>query len=614
MSVRSRPATWFELLVPREDLSRTLALLASTRTVQLETQSRSIARGALPQLRESLDEFREAQRKYAAYWPAPRLEAGGTPREPQRILNDALAQLRAWQSEAHPLVAELQSARARREELAQAAELLSASAGRLPGLARLAGAGPQLRSCAFRLEPGDWPETLPAGVLVQRIADRRHSYLVAVGASADIVALEEALLARKARRIVLPAPPAGAPADRAALEEQVASIDALAAEQRAALERVTAKHRLAQVLGDFAFVDWYARQVPELAATEHFAWVTGWTLEPDAQALDRRLEAAGIAHLLHLPPHPEGLEPPVMLRNPAWVRPFELFARLLGTPGLSEADPSLVVAIIAPLVFGFMFGDVGQGFVLLVAGLLLRRRYPALALLVPGGIASMLFGVLFGSVFAREDLIHPLWLAPLEEPLRVLGVTLGLGVAIVLLGLALDALQQHWMGRAARWCASKAGMVVAYVGVLLAFRNPAALWIAAGGAAWFVAGHAACAPAGLRLARIGPATGEFLESALQIGVNTLSFLRVGAFALAHCGLSAAIVGLSSAPSSRAGALLVLVLGNIFVIVLEGMVAGIQTTRLVLFEFFVRFLRGAGRAFQPLPEIGLHHSSPKERFP
>lgn len=612
MSVRSRPAAWFELLVPREELSRTLALLAGTRAVQLETYSRTVARGALPELDASLAEFRDLQRRYSAYWPAPRLESGGPPREPQRILDDALAQLRAWHAQAHPLVAELQAALARHAEIEHTAELVEASAGRLPRLTQLACAGPHLRSCAFRLEPRDWPKELPAGALVQRIDAGRHCFLVAVGLAAEIAALEDSLLAHKARRVALPRLSEDGASERAMLTEMIAATDSHVRTLRDSLERLAAEHRLERVLGDFAFADWYASQVPQLAGTEHFAWVTGWTRQSDAQPLEQRLQAADVPHLLQFPSPPEGLEPPVTLRNPRWVRPFELFPRLLGTPSLSEADPSLLVAIIAPLVFGFMFADVGQGLVLLAAGLLLRRRFPLLALLVPGGVASIVFGVLFGSVFAREDLIHPLWFGPLEDPLLILAVTLGFGAAIVLLGLALDALQQHWAGRGARWCASKGGLVAFYVGLLLAVVDASALWIAGVGAVWFVVGHIACATAGSRLARIGPAIAEFLESALQVTVNTVSFLRVGAFALAHCGLSVAITGLASATSSRTLALVVLVLGNAFVITLEALVAGIQTTRLVLFEFFVRFLRGAGREFKPLPEIDIVASSSQER--
>jgi V/A-type H+-transporting ATPase subunit I len=82
-------------------------------------------------------------------------------------------------------------------------------------------------------------------------------------------------------------------------------------------------------------------------------------------------------------------------------------------------------------------------------------------------------------------------------------------------------------------------------------------------------------------------------------VNTVSFARVGAFALAHAGLSVAVTGVAEA-SGAIGYWIVLVLGNLLILVLEGLVVGIQTTRLLLFEFFVRFLEGTGRAFRPLP--------------
>ncbi|MEP6884825.1 MAG: ATPase, partial [Gammaproteobacteria bacterium] len=102
-----------------------------------------------------------------------------------------------------------------------------------------------------------------------------------------------------------------------------------------------------------------------------------------------------------------------------------------------------------------------------------------------------------------------------------------------------------------------------------------------------------------RLRRLGVSLGEALETLLQLFVNTLSFVRVGAFALAHAGLAAAVFALAGGISARPIALLALALGNALLIVIEGLVVGIQTTRLVLFEFFIRFLRGSGRPFLPL---------------
>jgi V/A-type H+/Na+-transporting ATPase subunit I len=95
------------------------------------------------------------------------------------------------------------------------------------------------------------------------------------------------------------------------------------------------------------------------------------------------------------------------------------------------------------------------------------------------------------------------------------------------------------------------------------------------------------------------AIGHLLESGMQILVNTLSFARVGAFALAHSSLSVAVVTMADSAPLWA-AILIMVLGNVVIILLEGLVVSIQTTRLVLFEFFNRFLRGTGRVFRPLP--------------
>jgi V/A-type H+-transporting ATPase subunit I len=148
------------------------------------------------------------------------------------------------------------------------------------------------------------------------------------------------------------------------------------------------------------------------------------------------------------------------------------------------------------------------------------------------------------------------------------------------------------------WWQSGAGLLLCYVALLGALAEPWLLVAAVAGAVWFVAGRAISAGRH-RLAAAGEALTEFLESVLQILVNTLSFVRVGAFALAHAGLSLAVVGVAEAPASLVGMAVVLVLGNALIIVLEGLIVGIQTTRLVLFEFFIRFLRAEGRPFRPL---------------
>jgi V/A-type H+-transporting ATPase subunit I len=121
-------------------------------------------------------------------------------------------------------------------------------------------------------------------------------------------------------------------------------------------------------------------------------------------------------------------------------------------------------------------------------------------------------------------------------------------------------------------------------------------WVAVAGLVWYLAGAFL-----VHRALIGglAAIGHLLESGMQILANTLSFARVGAFALAHSSLSVAVVTMADSAPLWA-AILIMVLGNVVIILLEGLVVSIQTTRLVLFEFFNRFLRGTGRVFRPLP--------------
>ena len=129
------------------------------------------------------------------------------------------------------------------------------------------------------------------------------------------------------------------------------------------------------------------------------------------------------------------------------------------------------------------------------------------------------------------------------------------------------------------------------------------LWAVAAGFGWYLLGSVLAAPAS-RLSRLVSGAGQALETLLQLAINTISFVRVGAFALAHAGLGAAVIGLAgslgAATGARPAAWLMLAVGNALIIAIEGLVVGIQTTRLVLFEFFIRFLRVSGRAFRPLP--------------
>ena len=612
--LRPRACHWFELVTLRAALAPVLEALARTGTIELQTHEPRAAPLSIGDAAPLLQQFHDLARTCRSHWPAPSPGGGTQLSDPFATLNQRMAQLLAWRAEAEALIAAHERLQGQLRTLADLARLLQADPAALPQPALLAllaqaaqagrfGVAARLLAVAAPASALAWPSGVLA-LTVPPSGDKDDECFVVLVASEDSMpAIDEQCLALKARPIVWPADLGGSVAQaaadvarrRAAIEQQRTQIES----QLAALAQ---RHELARALADIEVVDWLLRHGGELAASAHLVWVTGWTTATDAGALCAPLHARGLRCVAQFPAPPAHAEPPSVLSNPPWVRAFEAFARLLGQPGRDEADPSWLVALVAPLLFGFMFGDVGQGALLCLAGWLLRRRAPMLVLLVPGGLMAMVFGLLFGTVFAREDLIPALWLHPLHHPLLVLAVGVALGAALLLAGLVLGALEAAWRFEARRWWASDAGLVLAYLGALAGVFEQQALWLVPAGALWFALGAMATA-AGPHLAALAGGLARFVELALQLLVNTVSFARVGAFALAHAGLSVAVVGAAEAAGGR-GYGIVLVLGNLFILGLEGLVVGIQTTRLLLFEFFIRFLQGSGRAFRPLPPPGV----------
>ena len=597
MTLRPASANWFELLTSREELGAALDCLASTGSVQLQAHSQAEQRLQLPDLRTTLADYETLARRYGHYWPRAETCRPGPSYELLEAPAQALATVQAWAAAADPLIAELEALAQAAEDTELLADLQARSGDALARLDQLARAGPVLAGRAYLLPDAGLPQALPTTVLLQRVPCDERLYLLAVGPAEDVAALDQALAARKARTIPLPQDlPSDAPAIARHLEAKRVAIAERERAARSELETLGREHGIAAAIGQLALAAWLVTHVPELPVTEHFGWITGWCADPDDARMREALDKRDLHYLLRLTPAPEDAVPPSVLRNPAWARPFEVFGTLMGVPGTREADPSMVLALVAPVMFGFMFGDVVQGLIVALLGFVLRNRLPALRLLMPGGIMAIAFGFAFGSVFAREDVIPALWLHPLGQPLTVLGTALGFGVAVMLVGLLLNALQFHWRGEFGHWLATDAGLLVAYLGMVGTAFDGTLLWALPAGVAWTLAGSALVAERD-RLGALGQAAGEAVERMLQLGVNTVSFVRVGAFALAHAGLSTAVVGIAEASGPAYWP--VLVIGNAAIIALEGLVVGIQTTRLILFEFFIRFLSARGRPFEPL---------------
>lgn len=599
MSLRPEQARWFELLTSRDDIAGALEALAGTDSVELEIRSEIHARLDLTDLQGRIEEFGRLERRYHSYWPPPDLLTAVEPGKPSEILDDALQRLHGWEAQAAPLIQQLETLRSETADLKLLNTLLQLPEVSGLDFSLLSGSGPMLTARVY-VVPADSPiGHLPDAILVRRCGHGPQDFMLAVGPAESMEALSTELATVKGR--ILHFPPSLPPGRVAALKqvtERLAAQDARLQEILEQIDGIASAHGLAGTLASINRLQWFLTQVSSLPVTENFAWVTGWTNDSRGNALRKALAEAGIHSIIGFPPAPGDSTPPMVMRNPWWARPFELFARMLGTPAADEADPSRLLAVLAPLLFGYMFGDIGHGLVLLVAGVLLRERWPVTRILIANGLAAVAFGFVFGSAFGREDLIPALWVHPMQAPLPVLLVPLGGGIVVLLLGLLLNAAEFWWRSRIVQWLQIEAAVLVLYLSLLASVFKPQSLVISALAMLWYLAGHLVQSPH-KPLATLLLATGALLEGIFQLLVNTISFVRVGAFAIAHGGLSLAFITLAEATESAVAGILILLIGNVVVIMLEGLVVTIQTTRLILFEFFIRFLQCTGRMFRPL---------------
>jgi len=607
MNLRAVPTKWFELVTVHNELARVMECLSRTGTVELEARSHATDRLLFPDLGEELKSHHELVRRYQHYWPAPAPAAERRVEELSKILKAARARLAAWTEQADPIIKTIEKLSQNAADLEQLRAALQSAGDKFPDIHSLSRAGPKLQVRLFALPAGVLLRELPALLLVMLWQAPDANYALTVGRASDTSDFEAQLQGLKGHTLPLPSwLPASSDEALTAISSQFVELAHQRALSTAKLNALSEQFKIAAALADIALIEWLNEHANELRGSDHLAWITGWTSDVSGAVLRRALDASGMRYILRLLDAPAGMNAPLVLRNPGWARAFEVFARMLGTPGRYESDPSQLLAVIASLIFGFMFGDVGQGVVICLAGIALGRRVPLTRMLVPGGIMAILFGVLFGSVFCREDIIPALWIRPMDDPITILLAAVIVGIAIITLGLLLDAIQMHWRGEASYWWAQRAGLFTAYAGLLISLLRTKGLLVAGVGAAWFIVGAAALASKD-RLSAMIAAAAEFVEQGLRLLVNTVSFARIGAFALAHAGLSIAIIEVAQA-SGRIAYWLVLFFGNVLVILLEGLVVSIQTTRLLLFEFFIRFLTGTGREFKPLPPPAIGNSS------
>ncbi|MBW2560952.1 MAG: hypothetical protein JRE40_08865, partial [Deltaproteobacteria bacterium] len=321
---------------------------------------------------------------------------------------------------------------------------------------------------------------------------------------------------------------------------------------------------------------------------------------------------------------------PVRLMNSRLLKPFELLVKTMGMPSNSEIDPTPLTAVTFVIMFGLMFGDLGQGLVIALGGLILRRIAKkkgetestldqAGGILIACGISAALCGILYGSIFSSEHLIPALLFHPIEEIMSLFSLTILLGALFISIGLAVNVMNNLMDGNYTEALLEKKGLAVfiLYIAIItLAVRYA----VTGQGPARWVAGVFIAAPLVIFSLRgvLGPflfksprphsaveyiieTCVEILEIGLSMIANTVSFIRVGAFALSHAGLSIVtytLAGIVDPAMTSVGAVTIIIVGNIFITGFECLICLIQSMRLEYYEFFSKFFRGDGVGFAP----------------
>ncbi len=366
--------------------------------------------------------------------------------------------------------------------------------------------------------------------------------------------------------------------------------------------------------------------------------ITGWVPDSQLASLKQKIEAVSDQVMIEVnPPDPaETTQTPVALENPPPLKSFEGLVTNYGYPRYGELDPTPITALTFPLVFGLMFGDIGHGFLLTLAGLVLTaRKIRALRSMASMGwvvsicgIVSMIFGWLYGSVFGFEDLIPALLFHPMENIMSILIIAVGSGIGLLSLGILYNiinlAMTRQW-GPLLFGHYGVVGLIFYWslIGIAaVRFIKPLPGWMMARFPLTnvpvfigIIAGLAVAFSEALeRLAEghrplIEESVGTYLmraffelfETFIGLFSNTLSYIRMGAFAVAHGALSMVvfIIAESVSPGHGIGYWIALALGNLFVIGFEGIIVGIQTLRLEYYEFFSKFFSGGGVRYRPL---------------
>ena len=353
-----------------------------------------------------------------------------------------------------------------------------------------------------------------------------------------------------------------------------------------------------------------------------FYILCGWMTEKDALAFQQDIQNDDKIFCLIEDQHaPTNKKPPTKLKNLKLFQPFEMYVKMYGLPAYNEMDPTWFVALTYSFIFGAMFGDVGQGLVLFLGGILLykTKKMDLAGIIGCAGVFSVFFGF--------EDVLKARWLKPMnammDVPLvgrlnAVFVIAIGFGMFIILICMVFNIInsirnkniEKTWFDSNAVAGLVFYGSIVLTVGLFISGKKlPAAAVLAIMFGIPLILMFLKEPLTNLveKKAQIFPEQKgmffvqsffELFEVLLSYLSNTLSFLRIGAFAVSHAAMMEVVLMLAGATEGGSPNWIVVVLGNIFVCAMEGLIVGIQVLRLEYYEIFSRFYTGNGREFQP----------------
>lgn len=357
------------------------------------------------------------------------------------------------------------------------------------------------------------------------------------------------------------------------------------------------------------------------STSEQFYFILcGWITEKNSIEFLREIDAEPNIYCLSEDEHQSvTTKTPTKLKNIKLFKPFEMFIKMYGVPAYNEIDPTSFVAITYSLIFGIMFGDVGQGLCLAIGGWLLYKfkKMNLAAIIACAGVFSTIFGFMYGSIFGFEHVIPHLWLNPMENVMTVLITAVAFGMALIIIAMILNIINgikskdygkiffdTNGVSGLVFYAALITCVALIFTGntlpgtivLIIFFGIPLLLIFLREPITHYIEKKKKLFPDN-KVMFFVESLFELFEILLSYITNSISFLRVGAFAMSHAAMMGVVMLLAGAESGNPN-IFVIVLGNIFVAAMEGLIVGIQVLRLEYYEMFSRFYRGTGKEFKP----------------